>query len=310
MPTSGAENAGQNFLQPHIVETAPVPMQIARHMPVQFVNGRAKSFAVIGKLEPGVALGACLDYTLQDYEIEQATYVYGELVSAFQTCSTTQDITGGPNNLNNALRKKAERRLQQLFWELIDTGVAGSGSFLGLSGLLPAGQKVVVGGVPTLQQFDEALSLVVDNEAHPTAIMSNWGALKRYLALLRAAGLKPDLVETHWADPVKGVVRGKVISMYGTPWYINAAMTTRPEGTNIYFMVLGDNGEARPGHGLTMIMPAERMGNPYVEREWPMLKTDGSLTPTSTITRALHWPVGYALGSMGAVSMLENITPL
>lgn len=47
-----------------------------------------------------------------------------------------------------------------------------------------------------------------------------------------------------------------------------------------------------------------------IEREWPMLKTDGSLTPTSTITRALHWPVGYALGSMGAVSMLENITPL
>jgi len=102
-----------------------------------------------------------------------ATYIYGELVSAFQTCSTTQDITGGPNNLNNSLRKKAERRLQQLFWELIDTGVAGSGSFLGLAGLLPAGQKVVVGGVPTLAQFDQAFSLVVDNEAHPTAIMSN-----------------------------------------------------------------------------------------------------------------------------------------
>lgn len=310
MPTSGAENAGQNFLQPHIVETAPVPLQIARHMPVRYINGRALSFAVIDAMTPGTTLPACDDYTLQDYEIEQATYIYGELVSAFQTCSTTQDITGGPNNLNNSLRKKAERRLQQLFWELIDTGVAGSGSFLGLAGLLPAGQKVVVGGVPTLQQFDDAYSLVVDNEAHPTAIMSNWGALKRYLALLRAAGLKPDLVDTVWADPVRGVVSGKVISVYGTPWYINGAMTTRPEGTNIYFMVLGDNGEARPGHGLTMIMPADCRGNPYIEREWPMFKMDGGIAPTSTITRALHWPVGYALGSMGAVSMLENITPL
>ncbi len=186
-----------------------MPLQIARHMPVQLINGRAKSFAVIGKMQPGVARGACLDYTLQDYEIEQATYIYGELVSAFQTCSTTQDITGGPNNLNNALRKKAERRLQQLFWELIDTGVAGSGSFLGLAGLLPAGQKVVVGGVPTLAQFDQAFSLVVDNEAHPTAIMSNWGALRRYLDLLRTAGLKPDLVETQWAEPIRASFPGK-----------------------------------------------------------------------------------------------------
>ena len=80
--------------------------------------------------------------------------------------------------------------------------------------------------------------------------------------------------------------------------------------TNVYFMVLGDNGESRPGHGVTMIMPSARRNNPYIIRNLPAAAGAEPTVLTSAVTKIMVWPVGYALGSASAVSMLQNITPL
>jgi hypothetical protein len=78
----------------------------------------------------------------------------------------------------------------------------------------------------------------------------------------------------------------------------------------IYFMVLGDDGGAGATRGIVGIVPAERVGNPFVKRV-----TQGVPDfPTSSVKTALDvWvtlTAGLAMGSQGALSILESFGQL
>ncbi len=300
-----------------LLENYPQKLQFGLACPITYVDGKSLKFNSLddpagAPISAGYPLGACSVYVDQSFDSwAERVFDFGLPATSYQTCETALDLyTTSVNDVDAAQFAKACRRCMMEGFKLIESGIAGNpGEFAGLRSLVPSTMTVTVGGVPTLQQFDDAFFKVVDNEGYPNAIMGRTGSLKRLWNLRRAAGLQEEYIEIEVPDPRTRTRLAQVPSMHGVPWYINDAMEVPVAGENVYFMVMGDNGRHTPGHGFQIIMPEARRSEMFVKRVLPItLDRDGDLTSTATV--AVMWPMGIAYGSVGAVSRLADITPL
>lgn len=300
-----------------LLENFPFKLQFALHAPVRYVDGRSLQFNSLDSddgtpIAPGYPLGQCDPYQDQSFDAwQRRLFVFGLPASMYQACENALDInTTTLNDVDEVLFAKACRRSMYRGFRMLENGSAANpGEFDGLRNLVPVSMTVPVGGVPTLDQFDDAFFRVVDNEGYPNAVMARTGSVKRYLKLRRDAGLDEQYVEIEAPDPRTGSRLTKVPSIHGVPFLINDAMEVTPLGENVYFMVLGDNGHHTPGHGLTLMIPELRRHEMFVKRVLPITpNAEGGLN--STATTGVMWPMGIAYGSAGAVSRLADITPL
>ena len=305
-----------------LLENWPIKLQFGLVCPITWVDGKSLKFNSLTDADGNpipfaYPLGQCEDYTDQSFDSwQERVFDFGAPATLYQSCESAIDkYTSSINDVIDVQYAKACRQCMYQGFRLLESGnSANDGEFAGLRSLVPANMTVTAGGVPTLQQFDDAFFRVVDNEGYPNAIMGRTGSLKRYLNLRRAAGLNEEYVEIEVPDPRSGTRVAKVPSIHGVPWYINDAMEVPPEGENVYFMVMGDNGHHTPGHGLQLIMPQVRRGDMFVKRHIPITPTNDRLADTGTLASrhavSVIWPMGIAYGSAGAVSRLAAITPL
>ena len=320
---SFAAALAENRVGKWLLENYPRKLQFALVCPIRYIDGKQLRFNSLTHpdgipIDAGYPLGQCADYVDQSFDSwDERVFEFGLPATMYQTCESAIDkYTSSLNDVIDVQFAKACRRCMYEGFKLIENGIAGNdGEFAGLRNLVPAAMTVTVGGVPTLQQFDDAFFKVVDNEGYPNAIMGRTGSLKRYLNLRRAAGLNEEYVEIEVPDPWTGTRLAKVPSIHGVPWYINDAMEVPPEGENVYFMVMGDNGHHTPGHGFQIIMPEVRRHDMFVKRVLPITPIAPSLdAPDNTLASreaiSAVWPMGIAYGSAGAVSRLASITPL
>lgn len=301
-----------------LLENYPSKLQFALSLPTRFVDGRSLQFNSLtsddgSPIDPGYPLGDCAPYGDQSFDKwEERVFTFGLPASMYQTCENALDIaTSTLNDVVDVQFAKACRRAMYRGFRMLENGVAGNpGEFPGLRNLVPAPMTVPVGGVPTLDQFDEAFFKVVDNEGYPNAVMIRTGSLMRYLKLRRDAGLDEQYVDIEVPDPITGTRMARWPSIHGVPFYINDAMEPGPGGENVYFMVMGDNGHHTPGHGLTLMIPQVRRRDMFIKRALPITANPETATLDSTATVAVTWPMGIAYGSAGAISRLADVTPL
>ena len=302
-----------------LLENFPLKLQFALSLPTRYVDGRSLQFNSLGEnieegtpIAAGYGLGQCDPYQDQSFDNwEQRLFPFGLPASMYQSCENALDIfTSTLNDVDTAQFAKACRRAMYRGFRMLENGVAGNpGEFNGLRALVPPAMTVTVGGVPTLDQFDEAFFRVVDNEGYPNAVMATTNSLMRYLKLRRDAGLEEQYIEIEVPDPITGKRVARWPSIHGVPFLINDAMEFGPEGESVYFMVMGDNGHHTPGHGLTLIIPQVRRHHMFIKRVLPITaNAEGGLDSTATV--AVTWPMGIAYGSAGAVSRLADIEPL
>jgi hypothetical protein len=201
--------------------------------------------------------------------------------------------------------------------------------------IIGANQSVNLGGGGnplTLDCMDHAYNLVTANNGRPTHIMTSSRGLRTYQSLCRAAGYEPPKVPWNWYDPaLKRMVPGEAPSFNGTPILINDMMvsagSTAEADQRIYFMALGDDGNAGPGRGVVGFVPEARKHSMFVRRETmgfpevnpitftvPPAGEDVTLEPTANLksekTVWVSFPAGLAIGSQGALSMVHNFAPV
>lgn len=301
-----------------LLENYPDKLAFALALPVRYVDGQSLQFNSMddpagAPIAAAVPLGDCAPYTDQSFDSwEERVFPFGLPATMYQSCESALDIyTSSLNDVDEVQFAKACRRCLVEGFRLLEGGVSGNpGEFDGLRQLVPAPMTVTVGGIPTLDQFDDAFFRVVDNEGYPNAVMARTGSVKRYLKLRRDAGLDEQYVEIEVPDPRGGTRIARWPSIHGVPFYINDAMQPEDEFENVYFMVMGDNGHHTPGHGLTLMIPQVRRHEMFVKRVLPITVSPGGGTIDSTATVGVMWPMGIAYGSAGAVSRLAQILPL
>ena len=234
---------------------------------------------------------------------EEAAFDFVLLATMFRICYTAQDRFRVPNNIKQRILRLATRRLRYKFSRILDTG---DGAFPSLESL--AGLVIPVGGPLTMTDLDDAFLAVHSNDGHANAIMCNSDGLKAIWEAFYGRNLNPEYLAANFPDPVSGMIASLCPALHGVRIYINDMIETRQESeevylSNIYFMLLGDSGR-NEGRGLTAIVPPMRGGSMFTVRTTPVVTDDSSL---STINVDVTWPVGIAIGSPSALSMLKDV---
>lgn len=307
-------NLTQDQLAKWLTEEFYQKIQIARVMPFMGIEGGVISYPRTAQLSIALPLGdgtTAIANQTPTVVAGNATFELGELATRFTLDYSAQDRFKHPNNLDALLSAAAIRSLSYGFFRKMDVQTSGTnGDFPSLRDLCIAANRFDSANGTALARLEElqcAYNLVNANNGRPNAIMCNSRAWRWIVAAHHSAGLMPQYVECEWTDPLKGTVRGPQLAINGTPVYINEMVETVGESpeefTRIYFMVLGDSGEAGPTRGITGIIPAPLKGTMFVRRE----SSEPATTTSSLINVDYTWPVAIAMGSPGALSMLESV---
>jgi len=324
---SGVTLLSQNQRGPWLVEGFPYTCEIAKLFPFRGVDGLALEFGVrdridvISDSDPADILYDGVTITMRAETPETAyspPYQIGEFATGFVLPYFQQDTITVPNDLESVAGQMAIRRLTYAFFKKISRA-AGSGNLGDFNGLLDpltfltAGQTVdllAVGpptapAVLTLPKIDEAFYKVTDGAGRPNAIMAHPRAIRQIKKTMYDAGLNLDCVDWEWDDPLRGKVLGKVPAWEGVPILTNELIEISTAGNGkkyspVFFMVLGDSGGPGPGRGITGIIPKGRVGNMFVSRRRSGGNTDANIYVDVT------WPVGLAMGSRAALSVLTG----
>lgn len=303
-----------------LIEDLPVKIQIAHVFPFRPVAGSSLKFARLDQGTPptpwtqsdfGQTIsdnGAISDQTNQP--AANTTFSFGEIATRYQVGYNAIDQNRVPNEVDAVESALAIRRLIYRFYYMLDQTPGAGSTFPSLVTVIGSNTTQVVdkaGAAPTLDDYDDAYFRIRTNKGRPNAIMSNAAAVKKYLKLMRAAGLIPQYIECEWSDPMRGKVRAPQLALHGTPWYINDCIEARSgPKSNIYFMVLGNqDDDPSDCHGIFGIYPAPLQGTMFVRRETPIMFNDTG-TATSNITVDYSWPVGIAVGALGSLSILKD----
>jgi len=178
-----------------LIELFPFKIQIARIWPFRPVAGGRLRFAQTKQLQLAQPLDNCAPITEKTSEpIDPPTvFSYGELATNYRICCSAQDRFQVPNDLTAVEDALAIRQLLYLYFKLLDTGnSANPGEFDSLFRIAdPSKILNLAGGVPTLENYDDVYFRIDDNDGRPNAIMSNSGALRRFLSVNYAAGFRP-----------------------------------------------------------------------------------------------------------------------
>lgn len=317
----------QDQLAKWLIEDAPYKIQIARVWPFMGIQGGKITYtrtppleAVAGINDMATIMGDggtdIADQTagVTDPNTAGSTFMLGELATRYKIDYVAMDRFKYPNNIDAVESALAIRRLMYMYFRKLDLDQGGgtqAGNFRSLNELstntIAAGNTDAQSRLYSLQQ---AYNLITANNGRPNAIMCNSRAYRWIVGAYYAAGLLPEYVESEWQDPIKGAVTRPILAINGTPVYINDMIATASaEGppvvdtTRIYFMVLGDACEAGPQRGITGIIPGPIKPTMFIRRE--SAEPSGGSTTRMNVT--YHFPVATAMGSSGALSILEGV---
>lgn len=243
--------------------------------------------------------------------ISEAEFALQEFITRYKICTFDLDSYQFPNQLETVLYALAKRRLLYAYATFIaDSNQSGS-----LVGICDAARVVnMAGAALTLDCLDDAYERVTAGTGRPTLIMSHSRSLRTYRSLCRAAGIY-QRVPWRWYDPARGrMVEGSVDAFNGTPWlandFVNAGADPTEERT--FFMVMGDDGGQGPTRGVTGIVPAAQGRNLFNRRRIEgVFAADAGAGAPDMLPGVDTWvsmPAGLALGSQGALSIIENYT--
>lgn len=308
MPFSGAGSTQSVEASKWLIENQPVKIQINGHWPTLGVRGNTYTHARIPKLTPATVPGPCEPVADNSDVATQAKFTFVNYSTRVQVCMEDEDLNRNPNLIAPLEIELGKIKLEYGFFARMDTttGVPETG---GLPDLVAPGNVLNVSGLPlSFPCLEQAFNLITANNGRPTVIMSNTRSQESYRNLCWAAGIEPPLMPWRWYDPFKGWVSGWVTSFHGVPWLINDMMDQDPLPGNrrIYFMVLGDDGGRGPTRGLVRICPADLLRNPYILRMTNGVPDFGNQVVNMTRDLWLTMPAGLALGSQGALSILQN----
>jgi hypothetical protein len=308
MPVANSQYLSQIAVAHWLVENSPIKLQIARVWPFMGIAGRELQYArrndAISNLATVVTSPQTATVVGENSDtVAQATFPLLEFITRYQVPFGAQDVFQDVNDVDAALYALALRRLMYSYFKRLDAaaGVPGALRSYLSNGLVMNGQAL------TLDCLDQAYDMVTAGDGRPSVIMSRSQPRRVYHALCRAAGFEPPKVPYDWYDPARGWTtgEGEVTAFNGTPWLANDVMDS---DTRIYFMVLGDDGSQGPTRGVTGIVPEALQQSMFVRRETAGVIT-GVGADVNTVTDVwVSWPAGVAVGSQGAISLIEDFT--
>lgn len=308
MPYTGAENAVNIQATQNLVENDPEIIQVHGHIPELPVDGGFVTYARVPKLIEGSPAGPCQPIKDHSDAATQVKFGMVDYATRFVICNADEDTLRVPNSPENNEDALAEIKLEYGFYARMDVGT-GDPVHGGLPDLVSPANIVNAGGaLLSFPCLEAAFDKITSNNNQPTIIMSNLASRQSYRNLCWAAGIRPPEMPWRWYDPGKGWQSGFVTSFHGVPWLVNTKMNAglAPADRRIWFMVLGDDGGKGPTRGLTRIVPADRLGSPYVKRA--VNGVPDFANQEVNMARNVWWTMsaGLALGSHGALSVLTN----
>lgn len=300
-----------------LLENNPRKIQIARVWPYLGIAGGSQSWARVDSFIGSA--GSPISCSPIGESVDTATQVnfgFVELLTRYMVCFADQDHYRSPNDIDSVLYALAVRRLMYGYFAQLD--LAGPGSPLSLRDKMDLTTRSVdmSGGPLTLDCLDHAYHLVDENEGRPSVIMTSSRGLRTYHSLCRNQGYDAPQIPFRWYDPVsRRMVGSWVTSFNGTPWLINDLMVgaddASPNEQRIYFIVLGDDSQARPTRGVTGIIPSDLKHRMFVKRATFGAPDPGGLgNPLPAQDVWVSWPVGVAVPSQAAISLIHNFQPV
>jgi len=310
MPVSNTDLLADDQLARWLIDNSPIKIPFFQAWFWQNVRGKTLDYARTDAVTPGNELACTEVSSFDDPDLTRATMLMRDFGVAYSICFEDLDRYSYPNDLDAVMYAIAKRRLLYAYAAFL-------GSDDGLPALIDTGRIVNSGGGLTLDCLDQAYELITAGTGRPTLIMSHSQSLRVYRKLCRDAGYTPERVPYHWYDPAKGRdTAGSVDAFNGTPWLANDMLPhdgTAPTN-RIWFMMVGDDGGSGPTRGVTGILPQASGRNLFKKRSTNGVYNDdaGELSTKPVQQTWVTMPAGVALGSQGALSMIENfadVTP-
>ena len=308
MPFTGASGTSNKQASKWLIENEPVKVQIHGHWPTLGVHGDTLVHSRVPALVDASVVDPCDPAKDHSDAATPHRFTMVNYATRLEVCMANQDISRIPNLIEAIEIEVGKIKLDYGFYARMDT-VVGDPSIGGLPDLVAPGNVLdLAGGLLSFACLEAAFNLVTANNGRPTVIMSNSRSQESYRNLCWAAGIEPPSMPWRWYDPFKGWQTGDVTEFHGVPWLINDKMDQGPLPANrrIYFMVLGDDGGTGPTRGLVKIMPADLVRNPYILRATSGVPDFVAQEVNMTRDIWLTMPAGLALGSQGALSILQN----
>jgi hypothetical protein len=292
-----------------LIENEPVILQPAGHWPTRGVKGRELVNSRVPQLAPASITVACDPVEDGSDEATQQAYTFNNYTAFLEFCNSDADMLRDPNHVEPMVVELLKIKLEYAWWERLDaaTGETTNGGLPDFAA--PSRILDVAGNALSFPCLEQAFSLVTANNGRPTMIMSSQRSLESYRNLCWAAGISPPSMPWRWYDPAKRRwVAGEVTTFRGVPWLVNGMMANNgePENRRIYFMVVGDDGGTGPTRGLTRIVPADLVNNPYIKRVTNGVPDFSNQTVRTAKAIWLSMPAGVSLGSQGALSILQH----
>ncbi|MBX3461049.1 MAG: hypothetical protein KF696_13970 [Planctomycetes bacterium] len=315
MPAQNTQFLNSIPVARYAVERAPTRIQHLMLWSFQGVAGRELLYAQVPQLVASGQVPPCDAVPDRSSVFSQATFGMTYLNTRVRVCHANQDTFRTPITPEAAEYPLMIRQLLYGFSERLDAAPSPANPLALRNYIEPDRIVNLAGGALNFHCLGDAWHRVDANDGRPTMIMSATPALATYELLCRMSGFEPPKVDFMWYDPVRRrMTPVKVTAFNGTPWLVNDRMEgkTNPAAgaQRIYFMVLGDDGSSGPTRGVTGIVPQELLHSMFVKRVVPAAYNieAGIGDPIAADDVFLGWPVGTAVGSPAAISLLQNFS--
>jgi hypothetical protein len=318
---NNARLLSNDVLAKWLLEDFPFRIQLSMVFPFLPVAGDVLRYATTGPLTQGVTIGQCgpIPEDTKQPNDQNRMHRFSEIATQFRVCYKAQDIFSSNVNDQVAVQMAlAVRELLYKFWTLFESGdsSANPDEFDGLLRLVDPSKVVDLGYRElTLEDMDRAKELVRTNDGRGVVIFTSSIGKRAIHVAYWDRGVNPEYEVMTFPNPNGSPKTQQVLKFDGAPVYINdlnqvfeykgnvpgklippeKALTLDgfepPLATNIWFFVLGQGNL----HG---IMP---------EKARSIMVRSTILADASTLVYHVTMPVGIALGSVCALSVIKNV---
>lgn len=305
-----------------LLEDFPFRIQLSTVFPFLPVTGDALRYATTGPLTSGATIGQCgpIPEDTKQPNDQNRMHRFAEIATQFRVCYKAQDIFSSNVNDQVAVQMAlAVRELLYKFWTLFESGdsSANPDEFDGLLRLVDHSKVVDLEGRElTLEDMDRAKELVRTNDGRCVLIFTSSIGKRAIHGAYWDRGVTPEREAIAFSSPDGSTKMQQVLKFDGAAVYINDLNQVfecngnkpgklippekalnldgfdPPMATNIWFFVLGQGNL----HG---IMP---------EKARSIIVRSTILADASTLVYHVTMPVGIALGSVCALSVIKNAT--
>jgi hypothetical protein len=311
-----------DILAKWLLEDFPFRIQLSPIFPFIPVTGDALRYATTGPLTPAVTIGHCgaiAEDTVQPTDPNRV-HRFAEIATQFRVCYKAQDIFSSNVNDQVAVQMAlAVRELLYQFWTLFESGdsSANADEFDGLLKLVDPANVIDLGCRElSLEDMDRAAEMVRTNDGRCMVIFTNSIGKRAIRAAHYARGLEPGDTEMEFPCPDGSARMQRILAFDGAPVFVNDLNQAfeckdsklgkqifpdrlgRVDGfspaiaSNIWFFVMGEGNL----HGITP------------EQADSIIVRSTILADGSTLVYHVTMPVGVALGSVSALSVIKNAT--